>query len=198
MSSGPELRGIDPFLYRPKDAKQKKLKTSFLKEKAKKMGKAISKFFYFNAIPFNAADSGPYYQVMIDTIVACGPGMVGPTGRQIGGGFLNEEMEELGNYIESMRRKWPEYGCTIMCDGWSSQNKHPITNFMVYCDREMVFHKSVDNTNAGSRTADYLYKLMDKVVEEVGEQNVVQIVTDNEASYKAAGLKLMDKRKHLF
>lgn len=67
-----------------------------------------------------------------------------------------------------------------MCDGWSSQNKHLITNIMIYCDREMIFHKFVDNTNVGSRTANYLHRLMDKVVEEMGEQYVVQIVMNNE------------------
>ena len=39
---------------------------------------------------------------------------------------------------------------------------------------------------------------MDKVVDEVGEQNVVQVVTDNEASFKAVGHLLMEKREHLF
>ena len=38
---------------------------------------------------------------------------------------------------------------------------------------------------------------MDKV-DEVGEENIVQFVTDNEASFKAAGHMLMEKRKHLF
>ena len=39
---------------------------------------------------------------------------------------------------------------------------------------------------------------MDKVVDKVGEEKVVQIVTDNETSFKAAGHLLMEKRKHLF
>ena len=39
---------------------------------------------------------------------------------------------------------------------------------------------------------------MDKVVEEVGEENVVQVVTDNEASFKTVGMLLMEKYKHLF
>ncbi|XP_051147895.1 uncharacterized protein LOC127263021 [Andrographis paniculata] len=39
---------------------------------------------------------------------------------------------------------------------------------------------------------------MDKVVESVGVDNIVQIVTDSEASMKAAGKKLMRKRKHIF
>ena len=32
---------------------------------------------------------------------------------------------------------------------------------------------------------------MDKIVEEVGEENIVQVVTDNEASFKAAGMLLI-------
>ena len=39
---------------------------------------------------------------------------------------------------------------------------------------------------------------MDKVVDEIGEENIVQVVTDNEPSFKAAGHMLMEKRKRLF
>ena len=49
----------------------------------KKVGKAIFKYFFFNAIHFNAADSKPYYQSMIDTIVEAGPDIKGLTGYQI-------------------------------------------------------------------------------------------------------------------
>ena len=57
---------------------------------------------------------------------------------------------------------------------------------MIYCDRSMIYHTSVDTTNI-SKTVDYIFSLMDKLVDEVGEENIVQIVTDNEASFKAAG-----------
>ena len=50
--------------------------------------KASSKFFFFNGIPFNAIDSGPYYQFMIDTIAKAGPGIKGLTGYQIGNAYL--------------------------------------------------------------------------------------------------------------
>ncbi|CAO2821035.1 unnamed protein product [Amaranthus hypochondriacus] len=40
--------------------------------------------------------------------------------------------------------------------------------------------------------------MLDAVVEKVGPENVVQIVTDNAANYKAAGEKLMEKRPTLF
>ncbi|KAL6340560.1 hypothetical protein AAG906_010468 [Vitis piasezkii] len=47
--------------------------------------------------------------------------------------------------------------------------------------RSMIYHSSVDTTNI-PKTADYIFSLMDKVVEEVGEENVVQVVTNNEAT----------------
>ncbi|XP_031398529.1 uncharacterized protein LOC116209111 [Punica granatum] len=40
--------------------------------------------------------------------------------------------------------------------------------------------------------------MIDDIVEQVGEENAVQIVTDNTAAYKAAGEMLMEKRKKLF
>ena len=50
----------------------------------------MAKFFHYNAIPFNAADSGPYYQAMINTITEAGPGVKGPTRYQIGNLYLEE------------------------------------------------------------------------------------------------------------
>ena len=60
-----------------------------------------------------------------------------------------------------------------------------------------MYHTFVDTTNI-SKTADYIFSLMDKVVDEVGEENIVQVVIDNEVSFKADGHMLMEKRKHLF
>ena len=54
--------------------------SKFSTKDVKKVGKTISTFFLFNAIPFNVADSGPYYQSMIDTIVEAGPSIKGPMG----------------------------------------------------------------------------------------------------------------------
>ena len=51
------VRGIDPYMF---PSKQKSMKSMILLENVKKIGRAISKFFY-NAILFNAADSDPYY-----------------------------------------------------------------------------------------------------------------------------------------
>ncbi|XP_012852896.1 PREDICTED: uncharacterized protein LOC105972480 [Erythranthe guttata] len=46
--------------------------------------------------------------------------------------------------------------------------------------------------------AEKVFEMLDKIVDKVGEENVVQVITDNAASYKAAGSLLMEKRKNLF
>ncbi|XP_051130227.1 uncharacterized protein LOC127250842 [Andrographis paniculata] len=144
-----------------KESKRNFFESSMKKteDNAKKVGRAISKNFHLNAIPFHVADSDPYYQTMIGTIASVGPGVKGPNGKKIGGEYLNEKMQEV------------------------VQN--------------MIYHNSVYSTNK-AKTTDFVYTLMDKEVESVGVDNIVQIVTDSEASMKVAGKKLMRKMKHIF
>ena len=71
----------------------------FSTENIKIVEKFMAKFFHYNAIPFNAVDSGHYYKVMINTIAEAVPGLKGPTGYQIGNLYLEEEMKEIDIYI---------------------------------------------------------------------------------------------------
>ncbi|XP_042485726.1 uncharacterized protein LOC122065966 [Macadamia integrifolia] len=57
-----------------------------------------------------------------------------------------------------------------------------------YIDKLKVMWKS-------HRDAKYIYKPLKDVVEEVGIQNVVKIVTDNGSNYKKAGIKMMNNPK---
>ncbi|XP_042410295.1 uncharacterized protein LOC121999718 [Zingiber officinale] len=69
-------------------------------------------------------------------------------------------------------------------------------NFLVNSPSKTVFLSSVETTNI-SKIADKIFEMLDDV-EKVGEENVVQIISDNAANYKAVGKLLMEKRKNLF
>ena len=58
-------------------------------------------------------------------------------------------------------------------------------------------YSSVDTDNT-PKTTNNIFSFMDKIVKEVREQNIVQVIIDNEASFKAANMLLMEKRNHLF
>jgi hypothetical protein len=49
-----------------------------------------------------------------------------------------------------------------------------------------------------SKTADKVFEMLDAIMERIVEENVVQVVIDNAANYKAAKQLLMEKRKSLF
>ncbi|RRT31597.1 hypothetical protein B296_00059020 [Ensete ventricosum] len=84
-----------------------------------------------------------------------------------------------------------------MCDSWTGPTRMSIINFLIYCNRRVVFHKSV-NASDKIQDANYIDNLMDSIVEEIKPQYILQIVTDNGANFKRAGLQLMKKRQTLF
>jgi len=147
--------------------------------------KAIANFWYYSDIPFHCARS-PYWQVMIDAIAAAGPGFKAPTSESLRTDMLLESVEDVMLVLAEFRSSWVETGCTIMSDGWTDQRNRTLINFLVSCPAGTMFLKSVDASDK-VKTAQLICEIMEEVVQEVGEENVVQIVTDNAANYMAAG-----------
>lgn len=65
-----------------------------------------------------------------------------------------------------------------MTDGWIDRKNITIVNFPVNGLEGTIFLKSIDASNM-SKIANKVFKIMDDIMEEVGEDNVVQIVIDN-------------------
>jgi hypothetical protein len=170
--------------------KQKTIRGMFGNAK-EKVGKAVAKYMFFNAIPPNTA-KGPYLQNLLNVAASEGKGISAPSPKELMGKYLREEKEELNVYINGLKRQWPMYGVTLMCDGWTSATKKQLVNFLAYCDGRAVFLKSID-ASAEKRDHKYLYRLMVDMIEEIGPSNVVQVVTDNGTNFKKAGQKIMDK-----
>ena len=103
-------------------------------------------------------------------------------------------MSKTNLMLEEYKEEWKRTGCTIMSDGWTDKKRRSICNFLVNSPKGTVFLYSLDTSNI-SKTADKVFKMLDDVVEYVGEVNIVQVVTDNAANFKAAGDLLMQKRE---
>ncbi|CAN0919422.1 hypothetical protein LINGRAHAP2_LOCUS31448 [Linum grandiflorum] len=96
-----------------------------------------------------------------------------------------------------MRSHWKTYGCTIMADGWTDNRQRSLINFLIYGPKGISFVKSVDASGM-VKTAENLFKLFEGVIEWVGPENVVQVVTDNAANYAAAGTLIHLHYRHIF
>ncbi|XP_028119117.1 uncharacterized protein LOC114316620 [Camellia sinensis] len=157
---------------RTKGNKQSKLSSRFLKEAKKKLGRAVSQFVLFTPVPTNIVNS-KWLKPMLDTAREVGKGTKLPTSYEVTEVYLPMEYEALLNWIKSHKPSWAERGVTIMCDGWSGPTRKHIVNFLMCSNGGTIFQKPMDVTNVSSRTANYYLGLMDKVVDEIGEEYVV-------------------------
>lgn len=81
---------------------------------------------------------------------------------------------------------WSQKGVSIVSDGWSEVQKRPLINFMVVSDGQAMFLKAIDCLGI---TQDNLFitNLIKEVINEIGHEKVVQVVTDNATNCKVAG-----------
>ncbi|KAK8478524.1 hypothetical protein V6N11_034852 [Hibiscus sabdariffa] len=192
------LREAIPELVKSKSLRQPKVGESMLKTLRKKMGELVSKFLIYDRLPFQLASS-PWLYNLIQVSMEVGKGLKLPTPYEVSEVYLASEYEQVREWVNELKTQWKELGATLMCDGWTnSLNQMHIINFLVYCSKGTVFWKSVDVSSVRSRDANFYYDLLDKIIEEIGEEYIIQIVTDIEAAMKAAGKRLMLKRNHLY
>lgn len=159
--------------------------------------KKIAVFFFHNCIPFTAAKS-VYYQEMVDAIAECGVGYRAPSYEKLRSSLLEKVKGEIHDSYRKYRDEWRETGCTIICDSWSDGSRtKSLMVFSVSCPKGTLFLKSVD-VSANKDDANYLFELLESVVLEVGVENVLQVITDAVASYIYAGRLLMAKYNSLF
>ncbi|RZB86398.1 hypothetical protein D0Y65_026454, partial [Glycine soja] len=72
-----------------------------------------------------------------------------------------------------------------------------LINFLVNCSLGTQFVKSVDASEY-MKTSQKIFELLDSFVEEIGEKNVIQVVTDNGSNYVLAGKILQVTRPKIF
>lgn len=155
-----------------------------------KVNDAIANFFYDNAIPFHAA-TGDSYKEMIEEIGKYGPGLVPPSMHELKVPLLNKQVDTIDKtQMLVHKQEWAIKGCSILSDGWcDSVVQKDIVNFLVNSPGGSVFIKSVEVSEV-VKDPITLFQMLDNIVEEVGEPNVIQVVTDNASNYVMAGKKI--------
>ncbi|XP_052177548.1 uncharacterized protein LOC127791604 [Diospyros lotus] len=180
------------FKYGVQDSKQPSIKACVQsKERWHDTDMAIALWFYDACIPTNAVNS-PFFHKAVDKIASMGHGYKAPNYHALRVNLLRDAKTQVKLIIDSFRSDWAKVGCTIMGDGWMDARQRPLINFLVYCSKGLSFIKSVDVSNFIT-DAETLGNLFVEIVEFVGPNNVVHMVTDNGVNYKATGRKLSER-----
>jgi len=156
----------------------------------------VAEVFYTSVISFNMIRN-PAFANMCEMIGKYGVDYKPPSYHDIKEKLLKQVVSKTYLMLEEYKEEWKRTGYNIMSDGWTGIKRHFICNFLVNSPKGTIFLYSLDTLYI-SKMDDKVFKMLDEVVEFVGEQNVIQVVIDNAANFKAVGDLLMQKREQLY
>ena len=83
-----------------------------------------------------------------------------------------------------------------MSYGWTNGKSRCLIKFLVNSPAGTWFIKSIDAFDT-IKNGELMFRYLDEVVEEIGEENVVQVITDNASNYVNVGMRLMEKNEKI-
>ncbi|XP_022880856.1 uncharacterized protein LOC111398153 [Olea europaea var. sylvestris] len=107
------------------------------------------------------------------------------------------EVERTKETLKKQEEEWKNNGCSIMIDAWSDSKRRSIMNLCVNCKLGTTFLSSKE-TNDDAHTDEYIFEYVNECIKEVGEENVVQIVTENVSNNTAVVNLLSMQRPNIF
>lgn len=139
--------------------------------------RSIALFFFENKLDFGVARSSSYQQ-MIDAIGKCGSGFIGPSTDSLKTIWLERIKSEVSLESKDIEKEWNMTGCTIIAETWTDNKSRALINFLISSPSKTFFHKSVD-ASSYYKNIKCLSDLFDSVIQDFGQDNVVQIIVDN-------------------
>ncbi|KAM0906231.1 hypothetical protein ACQ4PT_016912 [Festuca glaucescens] len=121
----------------------------------------------------------------------------GPTAYEMGGPFLQKRKRKLMESFKNHHDAWSSTGCTVMTDAWTDKRSRGVMNLVVHSATRALFLDSVDCSSI-KKDGKYIFELVDKCIDDIGADKVVQVVTDNASVNVAAASLMKAKRPSIF
>ncbi|MCL7022549.1 hypothetical protein MKW94_010601 [Papaver nudicaule] len=185
-------------LHNPERIKEVKNKEEAEDYSSRQTQRCIGRFFIENRIAFSAANSGTFKK-MIHALVGGGSAAYKvPSYDDLQGWIREEELKAMREHVREVVCSWRSTGCSILLDGWTDEKGRSMIHFVVDSPRGPIFMKSADFSDSIG-DVDAIVSWLGGVIEEVGVQNVVQIVTYTMAgSMEAVSKQITEKYKSIF
>ncbi|XP_010461197.1 PREDICTED: uncharacterized protein LOC104741953 [Camelina sativa] len=155
-----------------------------------------ARWIYDSGIAFNVVESDSF-RLFCEALGRFGTGWVPPSQCELRGTLLKEEEEVITEKLKSVEVEREYYGCSVLIDAWSSGTKKNVVNFCVN-SREGTSFVSSKEVSKESQTGAFIFEYVDKCIEDVGAEKVVQVITDCAENNLAAARMLKEKRPGIF
>ena len=156
----------------------------------------ICQFFYEAGIAHNTVTL-PSFHLMLEAVGDFGRSLRGPSAYEMSGPFLQKAKKKVQDSLKNHKEQWALIGCSLMTYAWTDKKGRGVMNIVVHSAYGVYFLDSVDCSSV-KKNGRYIFELVDKWIEEIGEKNVVQVVTDNASVNWATTDLLKAKRPSIF
>jgi hypothetical protein len=112
-------------------------------------------------------------------------------------GLLAEERARIDRLLDCIKSTWHDRGVIIYADGWTDPQRRPLINFVAISRNSNMFLRD-DNCEGEVKTKECIADKLKCIIEEVGRHNVVQVITENAANCKGAGLLIEAEYDNIF
>ncbi|KAK2645550.1 hypothetical protein Ddye_020745 [Dipteronia dyeriana] len=154
------------------------------------------RWVYEADISFNIIRNNSF-NAMLEAVGQYGMGYKEPSRYLLSESLLKEEVCNIKEALKKQEEECKLTGCSIMTDAWIDKKMRSIMNLCVNCCKGTTFLSSKESSNE-VHTRELIFNYVDKCIEQVGPQNVVQVVTDNAFNNMAATKRLKEKRPSIF
>ncbi|XP_042481069.1 uncharacterized protein LOC122061717 [Macadamia integrifolia] len=158
--------------------------------------KSLRDLFIKNNISFNVVQSDAFIN-FVKCTARYGPSVPISSYETLRGRIIPEARKDLEKYAEEVKFSWKQTGCTFMSDSWTDLKKRSFLNVIAYSPGGALFLKSEECSHA-KLTAFYIFDILEKEIESIGPNLVVQLISDNASNYSSALDMLTGKYRWLF
>lgn len=173
------------------------LAKAFNNEARDHLSSEIARLFYSAGLPFNVARNPYFVSAFTYAANTSISGYLSPGYNAIRTTMLQKEKNNILKLLQPIKDTWPEKGVSIVTDGWTDAQRRPLINFMAASGSGPMFLKAIDGSGE-YKDKHYIANLILTTIDDVGPQNVVQIITDNAPVCKAAGSIVESIHPHIF
>lgn len=161
-----------------KAKRQSTLREGFDETQRRECDKAWATYFYENNVPFNVARSASFKDAVLKTS-NMKRSYTPPSYHHLRTKLLTQARTDLetslNDRIFSSVRK---YGGTLALDGWTSVSSRPLINAMLVSPAGELFLGAVD-TSGKEKDAVYVATVIEKFIQQLGDENIIQVCYDN-------------------
>ena len=123
---------------------------------------------------------------MIEAIGQYGMGMKGPTLHEIRVINLKKELALTKDLMKDHMVEWKKKWMFNYVEWTDQQEIKNLVNFLVNSSKGKMFMQSID-ASLMIQMGEKMFEFLEKWVEQVGKENVIQVITNNHSSYVIAG-----------